>query len=103
MTQIIAINDTGITIAAAGLIMLDGVNNVAPIKKIRSASLINMFDTGVSIISATPTALVETAVTTPSGLFVNLASENAVRIGVTMKPFQVLVLDVVLKGEFVRT
>lgn len=103
MTQVIVINDTGAQIAVAGTITLDGINNVPPIEKIRTGSLVNLYAYAASAHTATPTALAETATAPTSGNFAYLASENTVKIGVTFDQFQILVLDVVLKDELIRT
>ena len=102
MTQIIVINDTGAQIAAAATITLDGVNTAPPIKKIRNASLVNLYNESATTSSATPTALAETATAPTSGNYAYLASENTIKIGVTMDVYQILVLDVVLVNELIR-
>lgn len=101
MTQIIVINDTGAQIAAAGTITLDGINNVPPVKKIRTGSLIMLGSAATSL--ATPVALAETASAPSSGNYAYLASETTVKIGVTFDQHQLLVLDVELKDELIRT
>lgn len=103
MTQIIVINDTGGDITAGNVITLDGVNNVPPVVKVISASLVNMYNAGATLVSATPTALAETATAPSSGNYVYLESENELKLGVVMKQYQTLVVDVLLKGELIRT
>lgn len=103
MTQIIVINDTGADITAGDAITLDGVNNVPPVAKVISAALVNMYNAGATLVSATSTALAETAEAPASGNYVYLESENEIKLGVVMKQFQTLVVDVLLKGELVRT
>lgn len=104
MTQIIVINDTGADITAADVIALDGVNNVPPVVKVISASLVNMYNGSTTAApAATPTALAETAAAPTSGNYVYLKSENEIQLGIAMRPFQTLVMDVLLKGELIRT
>jgi len=104
MTQIIVINDTGGSITAQTDITLDGINNVPPIKKVRTGSLVNLYNGSTSAApAATPTVFAETAASPSSGNYVYLSAENKVQLGVAMKTYQMLVLDVVLKDELIRT
>ena len=103
MTQIIVLNDTGADIAAAAAITLDGVNNVPPVEKVISASLVNMYNADATLVSATPTALAETATVPASGNYVYLSADNELKLGVKMAQSQTLVADVLLKGELIRT
>jgi len=101
MTQIIVINDTGAQIGITTGVTLDGINNVPPIKKVRTGSLIMLGSAATSL--ATPVVLAETAAVPSTGNYVYLSAENKVMLGVTMDTWQVLVLDVVLKDELIRT
>ena len=104
MTQIIVVNDTGAKIDAASTITLDGVNAAPPIKKIRNASLVNLYNGSTTAApAATPTALAETASAPTSGNYAYLESENEIKLGVDMQTYQILVLDVLLVNEIVRT
>jgi len=104
MAQIIVINDTGAQIAAAAEITLDGVNKVPPVRYVNSGSIVNMYNGSTTAApAATPTVLASTASAPASGNYAYRASDNTIKLGVAMETYQILVLDVELEDEYVRT
>lgn len=101
MAQIIVINDTGAQIAAAAVITLDGVNKVPPVRYINSGGMVMMGSAATSL--ATSVVLAATASAPSSGNYVYRASGKTVKLGVAMETWHMLVLDVELEDEYVRT
>ena len=101
MAQIIVINDTGAQIAAAATITLDGVNNVPPVRYINSGALVMMGTAATSL--ATTVVLASTASAPSSGNYAYRATATTISLGVAMETWHMLVLDVELDDECVRT
>lgn len=101
MTQILVINDTSAQIAP-GDILLDGINQVPPVEEILHAVLMNMYNCADTTQCATPTIMTVLDATI-AGYNVSLESATSIAIGVAMETYHVLVLNVRLKGEIVRT
>ena len=103
MTQIIVINDTGAQIESPTTITLDGVNRVPPIESINSGALVMMGSAATSLATSTVLESTATAPAGDLGNYVYLESENEIKLGVDMEMYHMLVLDVVLVNELVRT
>ena len=104
MAQIIVINDTGSAISATTAIDLDGVNKVPPVRYINSGALVSL-GTGSTTTVTVPgqTTLASTASAPSSGNYVYRESATEVKLGVDMEVYHMLVLDVELENEYVRT
>lgn len=103
MAQIIVINDTGAQIAAAAVITLDGVNKVPPVRYVNSGALVTMYNKAATTTSATTVVLAATASAPSSGNYAYRASDKTIKLGVAMETYHMLVLDVELEDEYVRT
>lgn len=104
MTQVIIINDTGATIAAAATITLDGVNKVPPVRYINSGVIVNLYNGSTTAApAATATVLASTASAPTSGYYAYRITDNTIKIGKDIEVHQMLVLDVELEDEYVRT
>lgn len=106
MAQIIVINDTGAQIASPTVITLDGVNKVPPVRYVNSGALVMMGTGSTTVASqATSTVLASTATapTADVGNYVYRASDKTIKLGVDMEMYHMLVLDVELEDEYVRT
>ena len=101
MTQIIVINDTGAKILKTATITLDGVNNVPPVRYINSGALVMMGSAATSL--ATSIVLAATSSAPSTGNYAYRASDTTITLGVDMETWHMLVLDVELEDEFVRT
>jgi len=102
MTKITVVNDTGHDISAGTAITLDESMTCGPVSAIVDANLVTMYNQGATTTSATVTDGPEVTATYASGDYVYLQSENSIKYGQDMHPYDILVLDVILKGEVVR-
>lgn len=103
MTQVLITNDTGADIAAGTTVTLDGVFGIPDVEEIVSGSLINLYDGSTTAgNAATPTTIAATT-TYKAGNYVYLASPNTIKLGVVWKQYQLLLLNVNLKDEVIRT
>jgi len=103
MTQIILINDTGTTISAPAEITLDGVNKVPPIRYINSGALVMMGSAATSLATTIVLAATATAPASAVGDYAYRSASNKIKLGVDMETWHLLVLDVELEDDYVRT